>query len=100
MVLFYAPAWWLRSTVVCTPFSWPDVMELTRSKLGKKRKILLPQSLVVPSEPKARRAKPQARPAPEVEEALEQLRMEELMAGEAAPSPEEQGRNENGIPDM
>ena len=80
-VLFYAPARWLRAAVVCTPFTWDDVMELTRNKLGKKRKILLPQSLVIPAAPKAKRQKPQAGPAPEVEEALEQLRMEGLMSG-------------------
>ena len=79
MVLYYAPAGWLRIAVTCTPFTWDDVMGLTREKLGKKRKIRLPQSLVIPSAPKARQKKPEARPAPEVEEALEQLRMEEMM---------------------
>jgi len=88
MVLYYAPSGWLRLAVVCTPFTWDDVMELTRDKLGKKRKILLPPSLVIPAEPKTRRAKAQARPAPEVEEALEQLRMEERMAGKDAGAPE------------
>lgn len=88
-VLFYAPARWLRSAVICTPFTWDDVMELTRNKLGKKRKILLPQSLVVPAEPKIRRQKPQAEPAREVEEALEQLRMEEMMSGGPGASADE-----------
>ena len=92
MVLYYAPARWLRSAVVCTPFTWNDVLELTRSKLGKKRKILLPQSLVIPPAPKARKARPQARPAPEVEEALEQLRMEELLAEEGT-APSQNGEN-------
>ena len=69
----------LRIAVACTPFTWEDVMGMTREKLGKKRKIRLPQSLVIPAEPKPRRAKPQASASPEVEEALEQLRMEELM---------------------
>ena len=79
MILYYAPAGWLRIAVACTPFTWEDVMGMTREKLGKKRKIRLPQSLVIPAEPKPRRAKPQASASPEVEEALEQLRMEELM---------------------
>ena len=79
MILYYAPAGWLRIAVACTPFTWEDVMGLTREKLGKKRKIRLPQSLVIPPEPKPRRTKPQASASPEVEEALEQLRMEELM---------------------
>ena len=79
MILYYAPASWLRIAVECTPFTWEDVMGLTREKLGKKRKIRLPQSLVIPSAPKARKAKTQPAASPEVEEALEQLRMEELM---------------------
>lgn len=79
MILYYAPAHWLRIAVECTPFTWEDVMGLTREKLGKKRKISLPQSLVIPTEPKARRAKQQPAASPEVEEALEQLRMEEIM---------------------
>lgn len=79
MILYYAPSWWMRIAVSCTPFSWEDAMGLTREKLGKKRKIQLPPSLVIPAEPKARKAKSAARPAPEVEDALEQLRMEELL---------------------
>ena len=79
MILYYAPAGWLRIAVACTPFTWEDVMGLTREKLGKKRKIRLPQSLVIPPDTKPRRTKPQASASPEVEEALEQLRMEELM---------------------
>ena len=54
-------------------------MELTREKLGKKRKIRLPQSLIIPTEPKTRRAKPQTTASPEVEEAIMQLRLEELI---------------------
>lgn len=82
-VLYYAPAKWLRAAVVCTPFTWDDVMELTRNKLGKKRKILLPKSLVIPAAPKPRKAGPQVQPAPEVEEALEQLRMDGMTATDA-----------------
>ena len=40
---------------------------------------VLPASLVVSTPPPARRAKPHARLVPEVEEAIEQIRMEELM---------------------
>lgn len=63
MILYYAPAWWLRIAAACTPFSWDDVMGLTREKLGKKRKIRLPASLVILAEQRARRtAAPVARP--------------------------------------
>ena len=56
MILYYAPSWWLRIAAACTPFSWEDVMGLTREKLGKKKKIRLPASLVVPAEQRSRRA--------------------------------------------
>ena len=78
MALIYAPAWWMRIAVACTPFTWEDTMELIRSRLGKKKKVLLPPSLVIPPAPTRARAKAQARAAPEAEEAMEQIRMEEI----------------------
>ena len=65
MILFYAPGWWLRIPVLCTPFSWEDVIGMIREKLGKKRKVRLPASAVPPAE----RTPVQA---------PEQLRMEDL----------------------
>lgn len=65
MILYYAPSWWLRIAAACTPFIWDDVMALTREKLGKKRKIRLPASLVIPAEQRTRRAaapRPDPRP--------------------------------------
>lgn len=56
MVLYYAPGWWLRIAVACTPFVWDDVMMLTKEKLGKKKKIRLPASLVIPADQRTRRA--------------------------------------------
>ena len=64
MILYYAPSWWLRIAAVCTPFIWEDVMGLTREKLGKKRKIKLPPSLVIPAEQRTRQAV--SRPEPRV----------------------------------
>lgn len=89
MILFYAPAWWLRISVACTPFVWQDAMDYIRDKIGKKKKIRLPASLVVTAPPAARRAKPKARLVPEVEEAIGQIRMEELMRESPAESPVE-----------
>ena len=80
MVLFYAPVWWLRLPVRCTPFTWEDTLSLIREKLGKKKKVLLPPSLVTAAPPVRRRTKPQPRLVPAVEEAIEQLRMEEMMS--------------------
>ena len=71
MILFYAPGWWLRVPVLCTPFSWEDVIGLIREKLGKKRKVRLPASLAVPAAT-AGRALRRAEPA------VQQIRMEDL----------------------
>ena len=64
MILYYAPSWWMRIAAVCTPFIWDDVMGVTREKLGKKRKICLPASLVIPAEQRVRRtvSRPEPRP--------------------------------------
>ena len=78
MVLFYAPAWWLRIPAVCTPFCWEDVMEFIREKLGRKKKVRLPQSLAVqaPASPRRRQAAAYREP-----EAM-QMRMEETGFGD------------------
>ena len=52
-VLFYAPAWWMRLSVRCTPFSWEDVLEYIREKLGKKKKVRIPESLRAAPEKRA-----------------------------------------------
>ena len=81
MILYYAPAWWMRVAVACTPYTWDDVMGLTREKLGKKKKIRLPDSLVIPAEPRSRRAAPAPQPRfeePEPEESPGQVGMDDL----------------------
>ena len=71
-ILFYAPAWWLRIPVRCTPFSWEDALVFVRDKLGKKKKVELPVYLRTPAAPKVSAAAPQRRsvpvPVPEEEE--------------------------------
>ena len=44
-ILFYAPVWWLRIPVRCTPFSWDDALSFVREKLGKKKAVDLPAHL-------------------------------------------------------
>ncbi len=78
MILYYAPSWWMRIAVACTPFTWEDVMALTREKLGKKKKIRLPSSLVVPAQQRSRNAGARPRYTPESEESPGQLSMDEL----------------------
>ena len=46
-ILFYAPAWWLRIPVRCTPFSWEDALVFVREKLGKKKAVEMPEHLRV-----------------------------------------------------
>ena len=46
-ILFYAPSWWLRIPVRCTPFSWEDALSFVREKLGKKKAVRLPDHLRV-----------------------------------------------------
>ena len=94
MILLYAPAWWLRAPLVCTPFTWEDAMGLIREKLGKKRKILLPPSLVIPPAQAPRRTKPKAPLVPEVEEALRHQQQSDSRYDDLDPA---EGRNEEGI---
>ncbi len=83
MVLFYAPAWWLRIPVICTPFTWDDTMEYIREKLGRKKKVRLPQSLTVQAAAGSRRS---VRTAPAVREPeAVQMRMEEMDVPEMQP---------------
>ena len=80
MMLVYSPRWWLRIAVVCTPFSWEDMEYWIREKLGRKRNVDIPANLVVQAPSAARRRKaPEPRLVPEVEEAIGQIRMEELL---------------------
>ena len=91
MVLFYAPAWWLRIPVVCTPFTWEDTMEYIREKLGRKRKVRLPQSLTVQAPANSRR-----RTAAYREPETVQIRMDETDLAETLPAAEEPGAEEQG----
>lgn len=80
MILYYAPGWWMRIAAACTPFIWEDVTALTREKLGRKRKVKLPSSLVVPAEPRSRRtvSRPKYTPEPGPEDSPGQMSMDTL----------------------
>ena len=77
MILIYAPAWWLRVPVYCTPFTWDDATGMIREKLGRKKNLLLPDTLRSPAPVRGSGAR---RPAPEAEEVIGQIRMEDLTA--------------------
>ena len=42
MILFYAPKWWMRVSLPCTPFTWEEALAFIREKIGKKKTIVLP----------------------------------------------------------
>ena len=78
MILYYAPAWWMRIAVACTPFIWDDVMALTKEKLGKKKKIRLPSSLIISAEQPARRTAARPQRVMDPDESPGQLSMEDF----------------------
>lgn len=43
MILLYAPKWWMRVSLPCTPFTWEDALEFIRDKIGKKKNVILPE---------------------------------------------------------
>ena len=78
LLLLYAPRWWLRVAVPCTPFTWEEALGMVSEKLGRKKAVDLPPGLVAPPRPKApRAAKPRQLTIddlPEQEVAAEPLR--------------------------
>lgn len=52
MVLFYAPSWWMRVYLPCTPFTYPEVLAFVSDRIGTKKAVILPDSLRV-EKPKA-----------------------------------------------
>ena len=73
LILFYAPTWWMRLALPCTPFTYEDSMVFIRDKLGRKKTVRLPAELTAlpkPKEPKSARKEQQlsfadVAPAPE-----------------------------------
>ena len=43
MILFYAPKWWMRLALPCTPFTCEDALDCIREKIGKKKTVTLPE---------------------------------------------------------
>ncbi len=43
MILLYAPRWWMRLSLPCTPFTWEDALAFIREKIGKKKTVVLPE---------------------------------------------------------
>ena len=60
MILFYAPKWWMRVSLPCTPFTWEDALAFIREKIGKKKAVILPPVCRQAAPPKAKSARKKA----------------------------------------
>ena len=58
LILLYAPAWWMRLALPCTPFTYEDCLTFIQEKLGRKKGVMLPAELVAPPAPKPAKAAP------------------------------------------
>ena len=94
LILFYAPAWWMRLALPCSAFTWEETLAFISEKIGKKKTVKLPEELkpakVVKSAPKKARTQqvtmldnwnePEEWPAqqdvPPLEEVLDEVREE------------------------
>ena len=83
LLLLYAPAWWLRLAVPCTPFTWEDTLALVSDKLGRKKGVKLPPQLVAPPKPKTAKA---ARPR---QLTFDDIPAQATFSDEAAEQPED-----------
>ena len=90
MILFYAPKWWMRVSLPCTPFTWEDALSFIRDKIGKKKTVILPEECRQTAPVKAKSAKT-AR--------THQLTFEEVAAEFGGP-PDEPALPENVSPEV
>ena len=58
MILLYAPAWWMRLALPCTPFTYEDCLTFIQDRLGRKKGVTLPAELAAPPAPKPAKAAP------------------------------------------
>ena len=58
LLLLYAPRWWQRLSVPCTPFTWADALSFIRDKIGKRKDVILPPECVQTAPAKAKKAAP------------------------------------------
>ena len=61
MILLYAPKWWMRVSLPCTPFTWEDALDFIRDKIGKKKAVILPEECRQSAPAKAAKAPKPAR---------------------------------------
>lgn len=54
LLLIYAPRWWMRVSLPCTPFTWPEALGFIRDRIGKRKDVILPPECVQTAPPKAK----------------------------------------------
>lgn len=81
LILFYAPSWWMRLALPCTPYTYEDSLTFLQEKLGKKKNVQLPDELRSLPQPKTEKPKQKE----------EQLAMAELPPEESSTLPEQEG---------
>ncbi len=94
LILLYAPTWWMRLALPCTPFTYEDSLSFMRDKLGRKKTVLLPGELVAPPKPKA----PKARPVKAEQLAFDLPQASPVPAPSAEPSPFPAEQEEDFMP--
>lgn len=80
LILFYAPTWWMRLALPCTPFTYEDCLSFIQEKLGKKKAVQLPPEL---------HTVPQSKPEKPPQE--QQLTMTDIPTPEPEPQGEQAG---------
>lgn len=85
LILLYAPTWWMRLALYCTPFTWEDALAYMRDKVGRKKNLLLPRELVAPPKPKAAKSKAAPTPSPVPEPSPEPPQPEPFQAAPEQP---------------
>lgn len=90
LILLYAPAWWMRLALPCTPFTYEDCLTFIQEKLGRKKGVMLPAELVAP---------PASKPAKAAPIKTQQLSMADIPPAvePPAPSPEAE-KSEDFVP--
>lgn len=66
LLLLYAPRWWMRMSLPCSPQVWGEVQDMFREKLGRSKQVELPKEMRAnePAKKKAKAPRADQHPAP------------------------------------
>jgi len=57
MLLLYAPRWWMRVSLPCTPFTWDEALGFIRDRIGRRKDVILPPECIQTAPAKPSRPK-------------------------------------------